>query len=147
MAARKPEPSLFDPESFSRMFQAPDMTKMMESFRLPGFDMSAMLNAQKRNADAIVAANQAAAAGYREIMRRQMEIFQETMTSAQGQFVAMGETDPAKQADMMRAAFERGVGNMHEIAESSRKAAEEAFTIISKRMQESVQELGSATKS
>lgn len=137
MAAQNP----FDPQAFATMFQTPDFSKMMEGFKLPGFDMGAMMESQKRNADAMMAAGRAASEGYQAILSRQMEIFQETMKSAQGQMSAMGETDPAKQQEMMRAAFDKAVANMTEVAETARKSAEEAFSILSARMQESVNEL------
>ncbi len=135
----------FDAEKFAEMFKTQDMTKMFESMKMPGFDPQAMMETQKKNVEALVAANQAAAAGYQDFFKKQMAIFEETMQTAQAQVAAMGEgmsaDGAAKQSELYKAAFEKALANMTELAEAAKKANEEAFAIVSARVKESIAEL------
>ncbi len=139
----------FDAEKIAEMFKTPDMTKMFEGMKMPGFDMTAMMDAQKKNVEALMAANRAAAAGYQDFFKKQMAIFEETMSVAQAQMGSMGEgvnaDSASKQADLYRVAFEKALGNMTELAEAAKKANEEAFAIVSARVKESLAELQAMT--
>ena len=135
----------FDAEKIAEMFKMPDMTKMFEGYKMPGFDPSAMMDTQKKNMEALMAANQAAAAGYQDFFKKQMMIFEETMSAAQEQMSHIGEpmnADSAgKQAELYKAAMEKALANMTELAEAVKKANEEAFAIVSARVQENIAEL------
>ena len=135
----------FDADKMAEMFKVPDMSKMFETMKLPGFDAQAMMETQKKNVEALVAANQAAAAGYQDFFKKQMAIFEETMHGAQAQIAAMGEgmgpDAAAKQAELYKVAFEKALANMTELAEAAKKANEEAFAIVSARVKESIAEL------
>lgn len=143
MAAKNP--FAFDADKLAEMFKTPDLTKMFEGMKMPGFDMTAMMDTQKKNVEALVAANRAAAAGYQDFYKKQMAIFEETMSAAQAQMASMGENlgpDAAtKQADLYKVAFEKALANMTELAEAAKKANEEAFAIVSARVKESLAEL------
>jgi phasin family protein len=137
----------FDAEKLSEMFKAPDMTKMFEGMKMPGFDVAAMMESQKKNVEALMAANRAAAAGYQDFYKKQMAIFEETMQGAQAHIASMGEgmspDSAAKQADLYRVAFEKALANMTDLAEAAKKANEEAYAIVSARVKESLAELQS----
>jgi phasin family protein len=138
-------PFPFDAEKLSEMFKVPDMSKMFEGMKMPGFDMNAIMETQKKNVEALMAANRAAAAGYQDFYKKQMSIFEETMQAAQAQIASMGETmspdSAAKQADLYRVAMEKALTNMTELAEAAKKANEEAYAIVSARVKESLAEL------
>lgn len=135
----------FDAEKMADMFKMPDMNKMFEGFKMPGFDATAMMDTQKKNMEALIAANQAAMAGYQDFFKKQMAIFEETMAAAQAQMSnlgdSMGPDGAAKQAELYKVAFEKALANMTELAEAAKKANEEAFAIVSARVQESIAEL------
>ena len=59
---------------------------------LSGVDPDALMKAQQKNMDALVAANKAAAAGYQDLFKKQMAIFEETMAEAQKQMKALDAT-------------------------------------------------------
>lgn len=140
----------FDAEKMSEMFKVPDMAKMMEGMKMPGFDAQVMMEAQKKNVEALMAANKAAAAGYQDFFKKQMAIFEETMSAAQSQMGSMdGAMSPdaaGKQAELMKAAMEKALANMTELAEAAKKANEEAFAIVQARVKESLAELQAMAK-
>ena len=140
-----PKTFSFDPEKLSELFRQNDFTKHLAA-SLPGFTPEAMLAAQQKNMDALVEANKAAAAGYQDLFKKQMAIFEETMAEAQKQLAKFEATpvDPEKakaQGELAKAAFEKALSNMQALAESAQKANADAYEIVSARIKESLGEL------
>ena len=124
-----------------------DMTKMFGDVKIPGFDMKAVMDAQRKNIEALNAANQAAVQGVQAVAQRQAEILSQAMSevSMVAQQLASASSNPqeltAKQAELVRKAFEQALANARELAEMVSKSNTEAFAIINKRVTESLQEL------
>jgi phasin family protein len=124
-----------------------DMTKMLGDVRIPGFDMQAVMAAQRKNIEALTAANQAAVQGMQAVAQRQAEILSQAMgeVSSIAQQLASSVSNPqeitTKQAELAGKGFEQALANMRELAESVSKSNAEAFTIINKRVTESLKEL------
>lgn len=141
----------FDADKMTEMFTAPDMTKMFEAFKAPAFDTASYMETGKKNMDALVAANKAAAAGYQDLFKKQVTIFEETMAAAQTQMSelkmdALSPEGAEKQAELMKAAFDKSIENMTALAEAAKKANEEAFQIVQARVNESISEFQDAAK-
>lgn len=141
-----PKTFSFDVEKMSEFFKQNDFTKYLAQMRVPGVDAEAMMAAQKKNMDALVEANKAAAAGYQDLFKRQLAIFEETMGEAQQHLKAFDtvKVDPENakaQTDLARAAFEKALANMQALAEGAQKANAEAYEIVSSRIKESLAEL------
>ncbi|HYE01134.1 MAG TPA: phasin family protein [Alphaproteobacteria bacterium] len=140
MTTKQPNPFMdFDMTKF-------DLTKMVGDFKVPGMDVEGLLAAQRRNVEAVTAANQLALEGLQAVARRQVEIVRGTMEEAASmmtQMMAAGtpEDKIAKQADLVKAAFEKALSNVKEIAEMVAKANGEAATVINKRVSESLEEV------
>lgn len=144
---------MFDPKTFSfdvdkmtEFFKQNDFSKQLASLKIPGVDTDAMVAAQQKNMDALVEANKAAAAGYQDLFRKQVAIFEETMAEARKHLksfdTAKLDADAAKaQSELARAAFEKALANMQALAESAQKANASAYEIVSARIQESLVEL------
>lgn len=136
----------FDPAKLSEMFGAMDPSKLFDMPAMKGFDQGALFDAQKKNMDALVAAQKAAAAGYQDLFEKQVAIFQETMKAAQAQIADLAKADPGagaaqKQAELTTKAFERAVANARELAEAAHRANTEAYEIVRARVEASVDEL------
>ena len=99
---------------FKNPFVDMDLTKMMGEFKMPGVDPEALAAAQKKNIEALTSANQLAVEGLQAVARRQMEIFQQTMTEATKQVQDMmsaeePQTKAAKQAEIAKLAYEKAL--------------------------------------
>ena len=128
-----------------------DFTKMLSEFKLPGVDLDAVLQAQRKNIEALTAANRTAAEGLQAFARRQSEILRQNLAELQAQFssaVTAGapEEKLAKQTDLAKAAFEKAIADMKELAELLAKSNTEAAEIVSKRVSASFDELKSIVK-
>ncbi len=141
-----PKTFSFDVEKMTEFFKQNDFTKQLSAMNLPKIDTESLLAAQQKNMDAVVEANKAAAAGYQDLFKKQMAIFEETMAEAQkhmGSFDAKKmDAETAKaQAELAKTAFEKALSNMQALAESAKKANSDAYEIVSARVQESIKEI------
>ncbi len=147
-----PKTFSFDAEKMSEFFKQNDFSKLVANMKLPGVDTETLFSAQQKNMDALVEANKAAAAGYQDLFKKQISIFEETMAEAQKHMQSFDATkldaDTAKaQGALAKAAFEKALANMQALAESAQKANADAYEIVAARIKESMAELGDmATK-
>jgi phasin family protein len=118
--------------------------KLLERFRLPGIDLPALVETQRKNVEALQQANQKAYAGAIALAQRQAEIFQETMTQWREAAKEINAKTPAesvaKQADLAKKAVENALAHMRELAELAAKSQREAYDVIRKRVQTGMQE-------
>ena len=140
-----PKTFSFDVDKLTEFFKQNDFTKHLANMKMPGMDPEALVKAQQKNMDALVEANRAAAAGYQDLFKKQVAIFEETMGAAQKQLTSFDASkidDRAKaQAELAKAAFEKALANMQALAESAQKANADAYEIVSARIKESIAEL------
>jgi phasin family protein len=126
-----------------------DVTKVLGDFKVPGVDVDAILASQRKNIEAVTAANQLAIEGLQAVMRRQAEIVRASVEEAGtyvNQVVAAGspEEKAAKQAELVKIAFEKSLANIKELAELVAKSNTEAADVLSKRVSESLDEVKAA---
>ena len=124
-----------------------DMMKMLAEFRLPGMpDMEALAASQRRNFEAMSAANKVALEGAQAVARRHMEILQQSMSEMTQAMQSMsGAQEPqaraTKQAEMLKSAYERAVGNVREVADLIQKSNTEALSLLNHRFTEAMDEV------
>ncbi len=119
-----------------------EITKALESMKLPGVNVEALLSSQQKNIEALNAANRVAIEGIQNLGQRQAEILRLAMEEAAkaAQDVAtVGQPQdiPAKQAEIAKAAFEKGLANMQELAEMAARANSDTLAVVNKRFAES----------
>jgi phasin family protein len=114
-----------------------DFTKLMGQFRLPGVDLTALVDRERKNIEALAEANRIAFEGWQSLVRRQAEILQETMKKV---VADAGQEDAMKKrADLAKEGFEKALSNMRELAEMATKSQKEAFEVVRKRIEENVE--------
>lgn len=126
-----------------------DVTKVLGDFKVPGLDVDAILASQRKNIEAVTTANQLAIEGLQAVLRRQAEIVRASVEEAGSyvnQVVAAGtpEEKAAKQAELVKVAFEKALSNVKELAELVAKSNTEAADVLSKRVSESLDEVKAA---
>ena len=140
----------FDPEKMMEMFKFPDLAKMMSDMKLPHLDANELMAAQKKNMDALMEANKAAAVGYQELFKKQTEIFEETMSELRKQMhefdAGKMPSDAGKQTELARTAFDKALANMTALAEAAQRANKDAMEIVGARIKESMEELQQMSK-
>lgn len=161
MAAKKTGKKSGNPFDFSDMFQ--DMMKMYEPERIaqmfdpqkffeqmPGLpsssmDMSGLMEKNQASFEAMVEANKAAAETYRDMLDKQMEIFNRMTTAAQD--AAQGVQSPVnpdaaqKNAKLCADAAQKAFDLMREMAEAAQSANEQAFDRVSGQISAAMDDL------
>ncbi|MCS6933424.1 MAG: TIGR01841 family phasin [Acetobacteraceae bacterium] len=124
-----------------------DMMKFFADFRLPPMpDMAALAAAQRKNLEALSAANRIALEGAQAVARRHMEIMQAAMAELTQAMSGLANppADPkeaaARQIEALKAAYEKAVANLRELAELIQKANAEALALLNKRFAEALEE-------
>ena len=115
-------------------------------------DMNQIFNTQRRNIEALSAANQAVVEGAQAISRRQAEVIRdhvEESLKASKTLLTSGtpETNLAKHADFAKNIFETALSNLREITEMATKSGFEAFDVLNKRAAETLEEITKASGS
>jgi phasin family protein len=147
--AKSPEP-LFDISKYMKDLDPGKMmeecSKMLKQYNLPGVDMDSLMASQKKNMEALTAANRVALEGLQAVAKRQAEILQETMNEASKAVDVLSKAGSpsevaAKQAELAKDAFERALSNMRELAEMVAKSNEEATSTINARISATLDEI------
>jgi phasin family protein len=124
-----------------------DMMKMFTDFRIPGMpDMDTLAAAQRKNIEALTAANRIALEGAQAVARRHMEILQSSLSEMTDAMKTMsGQESPqakaARQTEMMKSSYEKAVANMRELAELIQKSNTEALGLLNHRFTEAMDEV------
>ena len=129
-----------------------EFTKAMSQFKVPGLDVEAMLASQRKNVEAFTAANRLAVEGVQAVMRRQQEIFRQTVEDTSQTLrdvtaTAAPDERVGKQLDALREAYDQALTNMQELSEMMTKSNAEASDMIKARISDSLGELKTTLKS
>jgi hypothetical protein len=119
-----------------------DFEALLKQFSVPNVDARAIMEAQKKNIEALVAANQKIAESMQKIAQQEQKIVQEAIsdwTAAASKVKGDGdiEAQTALQTEAAIKAVEDGIKHMRNVA----KAQIDSMTILNKRMDESIAEL------
>jgi len=139
------------PFAFPMTFDADKLKELFGAAKLPGVDADAMLAAQQKNVEALIEANQVVIAGYQDLYKRQVALFEAAVAETKdklAQAQVQGQTPTAEQAtqsvDALKAAFEKAAADVKELAEVAQKANTGAFEIVKTRAEEAVVEFKTA---
>lgn len=153
MATKKPQTpdfsdfmKIFDPEQITKFFDPEQFKSVFESFQTPALDLQAMMDANKANFEAMVAANKSATSAYQDFYQKQMAIFEEMMKGANEHFKSLaagsGADAARKQAEVYRAAVEKAFSLMTEFAQEVQKNNQQVAQSFQARVADAVKDLG-----
>ena len=121
-----------------------EFTKMLEQFKLPGFDVPAIMEARRKDVEALVTANQAALQGMQSLAQKQAEMLRSTLGELQslaGQFSTAGGAPSAQTAELVQQTLHKALADMQQLAQAAYQTQAESYAVIAKRVEENVQEL------
>ena len=122
-----------------------DFTKLLEQYKLPGVDMTAVIEARRKDIDAITEANKIAYEGMQALVQKQAEILSRSMQEIQAaaQKLAAGG-DPAsamaRQGEFVQQGLQTAFNNMRELAEMAQKSQAEALAVMTQRAEQNIEE-------
>lgn len=117
-----------------------DFGKILEQFKLPGVDMNAIMEARRKDIEALVQANQQAIENAQALGKRQAEMLQQAVTEFQS---ALGEAGASagRQGELAKQALEKTLANLRELAEMAAKSQAQAAAAADQRFRENLEDL------
>jgi len=117
---------------------------MFQQYKLPGLDMSAILDARRKDVEALAEANQVAFGGMQAIQGKQLEILRSALDNFQT-IAQQLATSPAKPTvsptDVVQKTLHLALADMQDIAQKTQQAQTQAYAIVAKRMEQAANEL------
>ena len=111
-----------------------DFAKLIESCQISGVDMTALIDTEKKNIDALMEVNRSAYDGWRNLMAQQAEVFQETMKAIAAE--AGGESAAGRRTEIAREGFEKALANMRQLAETATESQKQTIEILRPRFED-----------
>jgi phasin family protein len=124
-----------------------NFSKLFSEMKVPAMpDMEAVLATHKRNLEALSEANRLALEGAQAVARRHFEIMQATMAEMSESLKSLSVTEApasraAKQADLLKHAYENAVSNTRELGDLIQKSNAEAMQKLNSRFSEAMTEI------
>jgi phasin family protein len=119
-----------------------DIKKLTEKFQLPGVDVAALVDWQRKDMETLVEANRQAYEGVRALIERRNEILQETLAQFQAAVKdATSSETIAKQAEAGKQGVQQVIANIRELAEMEAQSRNNAWKVVQDRMQENLANL------
>ena len=124
-----------------------DFSKVFKELKVPAMpDMEAILATHKRNLEALSDANRVALEGAQAVAKRHLEIMQSTMTELAESVKSLSVTEApasraARQAELLKQAYENAVSNTRELGDPIQKSNTEAIQKLNHRFSEAMNEL------
>ena len=120
-------------------------------FQVPGFGINTVVDIQRRNVEALTAANQTIAQGLQTVVQRQGEIARQSvkqfqdLVSFKPSSTSVKET-LVKQIDVAKTSYEKNVADARELSDLVAKVGSEAVDILSRRVVASLDEVKAAAR-
>jgi phasin family protein len=130
---------------------APSFNSFAKLFQVPGFGINTVVDIQRRNVEALTAANQTIAQGLQTVVQRQGEIARQSvkqfqdLVSFKPSSTSVTET-LVKQIDVTKTSYEKNVTNARELGDLVAKVGLEAADILSRRVVASLDEVKAAAR-
>ena len=130
---------------------APSFNSFAKLFQVPGFDVTTVVDIQRRNVEALTAANQTIAQGLQTVVQRQGEIARQSvkqfqdLVSFKPSSASVTET-LVKRIDLTKTSYEKNVANARELGDIVAKVGTEAADILSRRVVASLDEVKAAAR-
>jgi hypothetical protein len=125
-----------------------EIARIIEQLKLPGLSLPAVMEARRKDIEALAEANRIALAGAQDFAQdlalKQREILQKAVRQLQA-LVLERKTEeaqaPLQIGDLVGKALQDTFGNMRDLAELARKSQTDAFDVVSARVQRNIEEL------
>jgi phasin family protein len=119
-----------------------DLGKMVEKFKLPGIDVNAIVESQRKDMEALAEANRQAYEGIKALAQRRNEILKEALVRWQEAMKdASGNDVLSKQAEHARKGIQKAIADIRELAEMEAASRKKAWKVVQDRFEENLANL------
>ena len=124
-----------------------DLGKLVGNFKLPGVDVKAIVESQRKDMEALAEANRQAYEGIKALAKRRNEILQEALGEWQAAMKdATGKDAMSKNAERAKQGVKQAIDRFRELAEMEAETRRKSWKVLQDRFQENVQNLQNVLK-
>ena len=124
-----------------------DLGKLVGRLQLPGIDLKAIVESQRKDMEALAEANRQAFEGIKALAQRRNEILKEALTEWQAAMKdATGKDALSKNAERARQGVKQAVDRFRELAEMEAETRRKSWKVLQDRFQENLQNLQNLLK-
>jgi len=124
-----------------------DLGKLIGRLQLPGIDLKAIVESQRKDMEALAEANRQAYEGIKALAQRRNEILQEALVEWQAAMKdATGKDAISKGAERAKQGVKQAIDRYRELAEMEAESRRKAWKVLQDRFQENVANLQSLLK-
>ena len=124
-----------------------DLGKLVEKFKVPGIDIGAIVDSQRKDMEALAEANRQAYEGIKALAQRRNEILRAALVEWQEAMKdATGKDALSKNADRARQGVKKAIDSIRELAEMEAETRRKAWKVVQDRFQENLANLQSLLK-
>lgn len=138
-AAKTPTRTRPKPAAAEDAFGLGDVGKLLQKFKLPGIDIAAIVESQRKDMQALADANREAYEGIKALAERRNEILLEALAQWQAALQdAAGGGGMKRQAEAAKEGVTQAVAHFRELAEMEAAARSRAWKILQDRLQDNL---------
>jgi phasin family protein len=139
MATRKKVASKSTGRTASGIPSFEELGKLIEKFKLPGIDIAAIVESQRKDMEALAEANREAYEGIKALAQRRNEILQESLVQWQEAMKGVTGTDAlTKRAEMASKGVQQAAATFRELAEMEAQSRSKVWKVLQDRFQENL---------
>lgn len=97
-----------------------------------GRDFAKLIDMEKKSIDALIEVDRPAYDGWRNLMARQAEVFQETMKA----IAVEAQAAVGRRTEIARQGFEKALANMRQLAETATESQKQTIEILRRRFED-----------
>ena len=119
-----------------------DLMNLVKKFKVPGIDIAAIVEAQRKDMEALAEANRQAYEGIKALAKRRNEILKESLVEWQEAMKdAGGKEALAKGAAKAKKGVQQAIANFKELADMEAQSRSKAWKVVQDRFQENLANL------
>lgn len=119
-----------------------DLSQLVKNFKVPGIDIAAIVEAQRKDMEALAEANRLAYEGIKSLAERRNELLRESLAEWQEMMkTGIGPDALPKQTELVRKRVQNAMKNMRELAEMEAANRNKAWKVMQDRFQENLSNL------
>jgi phasin family protein len=124
-----------------------DLGKLVGRLKLPGVDMQAIVDSQRKDMEALAEANRQAYEGIKALAQRRNEILQEALVEWQAALKdATGKDAISKSSERAKQGVKQAIDRFRELAEMEAESRRKAWKVLQDRFQENLANLQNLLK-
>jgi len=116
-----------------------DLGKLVGKFKLPGIDVAAIVESQRKDMEALVDANRQAYEGIQALAKRRNELLKEAFTQWQAAMKdSTGSGALSKQAALAKKGVQKAIADVRELADMEAASRKKAWKVVQDRFDENL---------